>query len=333
MYLASCAVHGAWVSASINYYCSMPDTGKYAIAIPSYNGCQALEVCLQSIERWLTAKPDLADVVVVDDGSEDDTREKLPQQFPFVRWIWQEQNRGFGATANRAVAECRAPIVVLLNNDIEVTSDILSPLTEYFEDSNTFAVTFRSFQNDGRTFREGAKQLIWRQGFPVVLHAKRHEPGPVQGKIPSAYAVGGHAAFRRDMFCQLGGFDSLFFPFYWEDVDLGMRAAGRGWRIYYEPECRVIHHFGGSIQTVFSAARISTIKARNRLLFAWRHARGAEKAAHGLFLSGRILTSWLVADWAFYRGLKEAMARRSLANKFPEPLSTSKQGESLGKSN
>jgi GT2 family glycosyltransferase len=311
----------------------MLSSGKCGIAIPSYNGCSALEVCLQSIERWLGTQPDLGDVVVVDDGSEDDTRARLPERFPFVRWIWQEKNRGFGVTANRAVVECRAPIVILLNNDIEVTSDILSPLTDYFEDSQTFAVTFRSFQNDGRTFREGAKRLTWRQGFPVVLHAERHEPKPIQRRIPSAYAVGGHAAFRRDMFCQLGGFDSLFFPFYWEDVDLGLRAAVRGWRIYYEPECRVIHHFGGSIQTMFSAADISTIKARNRLLFAWRHAHGAERATHRLFLAGRILTSWLVADWAFYRGLKEAVARRSLANKFPEPLSTSKQGESVGKSN
>ncbi len=288
----------------------MNDRDKYGIAIPSYNGCDELENCLASIEKHLGNHPDLDDVLVVDDGSMDGTREKLPERFPFVRWVWQEKNQGFAYTATRAVTECRAPIVLLLNNDIEIISDILSPLGDYFTDSNTFAVTFRSFQNDGKTFREGAKQLIWKQGFPVVRHAERHQPAPVQGKIPSAYAVGGHTAFRSDMFSDLGGFDKLFEPFYWEDVDLGVRATNRGWRIYFEPKCRVIHHTGGAIQTNFTATKIAATKACNRLLFAWRHARGITRCLHFLFLFFRLLTSWLVMDWAFYRGLKEALRRR-----------------------
>jgi len=304
----------------------MSDPCKYGIAIPNYNGCNVLEVCLQSIEKWLGSHPDLGEVVVVDDGSTDETRAKLPARFPFVRWIWQEENRGFCHAANRAVAECRAPIAILLNNDIEVTGDIISPLRKYFEDDQTFAVTFRSFQNDGQTFREGAKRLVWRQGFPVVFHAERHQPEAVGGRILSAYAVGGHAAFRRDMFCALGGFDSLFHPFYWEDVDLGMRARERGWEIYYEPDCRVIHHFGGTIQSSFSASEVAAIKARNRLLFAWRHGRGLVAATHYLFLSGRILTSWAVGDWAFYRGLKLALERRHLVRRFPEAIPVAKTG-------
>ena len=179
---------------------------KYGIAIPSYNGCDELEICLASLEKILGNHPDLAEVLVVDDGSTDDTRAKLPERFPFVRWIWQEKNRGFSYTATRAVTVCRASIVLLLNNDIEIISDLLTPLDDYFADVTTFAVTFRSFQQDRKTFREGAKQLIWKQGFPVVRHAERHQPAPVRGKIPSAYAVGGHAAFRRDMFACQGAF-------------------------------------------------------------------------------------------------------------------------------
>jgi GT2 family glycosyltransferase len=298
---------------------------QYGIAIPSYNGCDLLEVCLQSIEKWLVSCVGLGEVVVVDDGSTDETRAKLPTQFSFARWIWQEENRGFCYTANRAVAECRAPVVILLNNDIEVTSDILPPLGDYFTDPKTFAVTFRSFQNDGRTFREGAKQLVWRQGFPVVLHAERHQPGAVGGRISSAYAVGGHAAFRREMFCALGGFDSLFHPFYWEDVDLGMRARERGWEIFYEPECRVIHHFGGTIQSSFNASRVAAIKARNRLLFAWRHAHGLACPIHHFFLTGRLLTSWMVADWPFYRGVRMALERRRFVKELPKPILTATQ--------
>ena len=287
----------------------MQSQNKYGIAIPTYNGCSELEKCLTSIEKHLGNHPNLDDVLVVDDGSTDDTREKLPECFPFVRWIWQENNRGFGHTASRAVIECQAPIVLLLNNDIEIISDLLSPLDKYFADANTFAVTFRSFQNDGATFREGAKQLIWKQGFPVVRHAERHQPKPIQGKIPSAYAVGGHAAFRRDMFESLGGFDTLFEPFYWEDVDLSVRAVQKGWRIYYEPECRVIHHMGGAIQSNFDTAKIAKTRACNRLLFAWRHAHGIHRGLHFLFLFFRFITSWLVADWAFFQGFHEALRK------------------------
>ena len=290
----------------------MHSQNKCGIAIPTFNGCGKLESCLASIEKHLGNHRALGDVLVVDDASTDDTRAKLPERFPFVRWIWQENNQGFASTATQAVTECRAPIILLLNNDIEIISDILSPLDNFFTDSNTFAVTFRSFQNDGKTFREGAKQLIWKQGFPVVRHAERHQPSPVEGRIPSSYAVGGHAAFRRSMFSDLGGFDKLFEPFYWEDVDLCVRAADRGWRIYFEPECRVVHHTGGAIQTNFAAAKIGATKACNRLLFAWRHARGINRYLHFLFLIFRLLTSWLAADWAFYRGLKEALRRRNI---------------------
>jgi GT2 family glycosyltransferase len=122
------------------------------------------------------------------------------------------------------------------------------------------------------------------------------------------------------MFCELGGFDALFHPFYWEDVDLGVRARERGWDIYYEPECRIIHHFGGTIQSSSRASEIAAIKARNRLLFAWRHRRGAMSVAHHLFLIGRILTSWMAGDWTFYRGLALAIERRHLVKKLPESI-------------
>ena len=238
-------------------------------AIPAYRNIESLRRCLESIIR---VSPVLAErISVVDDSGDARLDAALRDHFPLVRWTVHETNRGFGTSANDAVAACTADIVVLLNDDTELLSDPVARLRQAFLNPRLFAVTFQSVHADF-TFREGAKRLIWSFGMPRVLHnAHDQRPAAAIG-IPSAYAVGGHAAFDRKRFLALGGFDPLFEPFYWEDVDLCCRARHRGWETVYLPECRVLHDHTGAIRSAFADDMILETKWRNRLLFAWRHA-------------------------------------------------------------
>jgi GT2 family glycosyltransferase len=89
--------------------------------------------------------------------------------------------------------------------------------------------------------------------------------------------VGGHCAFHKARFAELGGFDLAFAPFYWEDVDLCLRARNRGWVTAYEANCVVTHDGPSAIRTNFEREKVRAIVWRNRIRFAYRHARGLQR--------------------------------------------------------
>ncbi len=239
----------------------------FGISIPAYSNVESLRRCLQSAAEYA---PGIG-TVVVDDGGSGKVFRALRAEFPQVRWIAHERNLGFAASANEAVAANPAEIVILLNDDVELLSNPIPALNVLFAQPDVFAVTFRSL-NEKDEFREGAKRVAWRFGFPKVLHNERDQRPPLSGVHTSDYAVGGHAAFHRERFVELGGFDMLFAPFYWEDVDLSVRARRRGWKVFHEPSCVVRHAGPSSIRESQNTEYIREITFRNRILFAWRHA-------------------------------------------------------------
>jgi GT2 family glycosyltransferase len=244
----------------------------------------------------------------VDDSGDGSVANTLRASFPDIQWVLHEQNQGFGPSASESVLSCQADIVVLLNDDVLLLSDPAPQLQQLFRDPALFAVTFRSQREDG-AFREGAKRLVWPMGFPRILHGERDQLPPVNGLHPSAYAVGGHAAYRKEFFAALDGFDPLFEPFYWEDVDICARALRRGWASAYCPECRVMHGEDGAIRTRHSAALIRELTMRNRLLFAWRHLPAHLKPLHTLSLLYHLTASVLLSGPAFLRAFLSARRR------------------------
>jgi GT2 family glycosyltransferase len=244
----------------------------------------------------------------VDDSGSGGVARALGAEFPAVEWLIHERNQGFGATANDAVRSNPADIVILLNDDVELLANPVPPLRAAFERTAVFAITFRSVSEEGR-FREGAKRIVWRVGYPRVLHNERDQRPPENGLIYSDYAVGGHAAFHRARFLELGGFDALFSPFYWEDVDLSVRAKKRGWACLYSPECIVRHAGLSSIRSSRDSAAIREITLRNRILFAWRHASRAQLRMLKCSLAWQRLAAALSGDEVVRRAYDAAEAR------------------------
>ena len=109
---------------------------------------------------------------MVDDSGDGQVVRKLESEFPAVRWIAHSENLGFGSSANEAILASSADIVILLNDDVQLLNNPCSILESCFEDSSLFAVTFRSENLEGR-FREGAKRLVWKSGFPKILHNRQ----------------------------------------------------------------------------------------------------------------------------------------------------------------
>jgi GT2 family glycosyltransferase len=83
------------------------------------------------------------------------------------------------------------------------------------------------------------------------------------------YVQGGAAAYDRSRFLELGGFDPIFHPGYWEDYDLSWRALRAGWRSVYDPRAVARHVGKGSISRLLGERRLERVKERNRLWFIW----------------------------------------------------------------
>ncbi|HSO75899.1 MAG TPA: glycosyltransferase, partial [Blastocatellia bacterium] len=225
-----------------------------SIVIPSWNGLGLLQRFLPSVLaaaiRYSTQSDAPTEIIVVDDGGTDETTAWLREQGfqeqnglgetrrhgerekgrPTLRFTANERNLGFGETCNRGFQLAVQPLVFLLNNDVEVDVDCIAPLVENFEDDSVFAAHCRVFEFDsGRECGTG-KLGSFSRGFIRVHrgYTIRESPNGSGAALYSMFAGGGSAMFYRQKFLEIGGFETLLSPFYWEDVELSYRAWKRG---------------------------------------------------------------------------------------------------------
>jgi O-antigen biosynthesis protein len=250
-----------------------------SVVIPAYGGDAELARCLEAAERELARadSPRPAEIVVADDATPGGLDPKLMAAHPDVRFVIATENLGFAGNANRGVAATSGRILCLLNTDMYVDEGYFRGCLEAFEDPRLFAVTGRIEEPGGRN--DGFKELSLGGTEVKLSHVDPNDPRLRQpGVVP--YANGGGSFFNRALFDELGGFDPIFCPYYWEDTDLGYRAWKRGYRISYDPR-RSLRHDHQSTISKQGRNRIRRIFRRNRRLFVWRN--NTSVALPGLF--------------------------------------------------
>jgi len=261
-------------------------------------------------------------IMVADDASTDDSVEFVRRQFPEVRVLALPKG-GFGAACNAAVAAAETEAAVLLNNDVVVRQDFLDPLLADLGEPDVFAVGCKFLNPDGSLTDALGNRTSgrWERGLLHIHHETRGEQ--LRETSPQLYPNGGGMAFWRDKWGALGGFDPLFRPLYWEDVDIGYRAWGRGWRVLFEPASVVYHDQGSTMARLHRPAHIELMSAKNAVLFAWKNlldvgmfgealAAQARWAADDVLIGGtpsRTAALW----WAFRQLGRAARARAATA--------------------
>ena len=257
-----------------------------SIVIPTWNGLSLLQQFLPSViaaaDHYDKHSHDPTEILIVDDGSTDETTSWLRQAgfrnnddettsgSPRLRIVRNKTNLGFGETCNRGIELAAHPLVFLLNNDVEPERECIAPLVENFEDSSVFAAHCRVFEFDsGRECGTGKLGGFSRGFIRVHESYSVSEPGePTGTPLYSMFAGGGSAMFDRQKFLEIGGFEALLSPFYWEDVELSYRAWKRGYSILYEPRSIARHRISSTIGTL-DRRSVRRIEQRNRLIFHW----------------------------------------------------------------
>jgi GT2 family glycosyltransferase len=239
------------------------------IIIPNFNGAHLLRRNLPSVIKAAAEYPGKCPVLVVDDGSGDDSAEVLRAEFPAVGLIRHETNRGFAEAIRSGTEAAGTELLIFLNSDVRPEAGFIAPLVRHFESPDIFSVAPLVVDENGQ-----ASEVSWRC-FRIRRARFRAVPWRYDASNPkvlkSLYASGGSMALRKSMFMALGGFLPIFQPFYSEDSDLGMRAWRRGWRTLFDPESRITHGASGSIKENIAACRIRKTRGRNRFLLEWIH--------------------------------------------------------------
>jgi len=241
-------------------------TPDITLIITNWNGSNLLRECLPTVLEAVKYDHDHSyEVMVIDDCSTDNSLEFLERKFPKVRVEKTPHNLGFQEANNYAVRLTNSKIVMPMNNDIKLDLKALYHLAKAFENTEVFAVSGKIFAFDQTTFLYGNRGGYFQKGH-FYLYEK-----PPEDDSQTLFACGGAFMVNRNQYLDLGGFDPMYHPLYYEEIDLSYRALKRGWKVHYEPKSIAYHKVQATISQQEKRRRISLISARNNYLFVWKN--------------------------------------------------------------
>ncbi len=236
------------------------------LIVTNWNGENLLRECLPSLIK--SVEYDSArsyEIMVIDDCSQDASLEILKNEFPTIRAEKTPQNLGFQGANNYAAKLAESQLIMPINNDVKLHEKALYYLAEHFQNADVFAVSGKIYDFDEKTFLYGNRGGYFDKG-----HFYLYEKSP-DDSTQTLFACGGAFMVNRKRYLELGGFDSLYHPLYYEEIDLSYRALKRGWSVLYEPESIAYHKVQATITKQNKKKKIGWISARNNYLFVWKN--------------------------------------------------------------
>jgi len=229
---------------------------EVSVVIPNYNGMKYIENCLDSIYRVQRPEDPVMEVLVVDNGSEDGSRELVETKYPQVVMVALDDNYGFCGAVNAGIKASRAPFVILLNNDTEVCEGFVAELLRGIRKSEKiFSCEAKMIQLYDKTVLDDAGDFYCALGWAFARG--KGKPADSYGRAGEIFACcGGAAIYRKAVFEEIGLFDEEHFA-YLEDIDIGYRAKRRGYHNMYMPRAKVYHAGSGT-----SGSRYNEFKVR-----------------------------------------------------------------------
>jgi len=247
------------------------------IQILNWDGLHLMKECLPSVVAAVRRHSEIsgwtAEILVVDNGSGDGSVDYLRMHFPDVRVMTLDRNYGFSVGNNKGFQSVQSDVVVLLNNDMLASPDFLQPLLVPFADSSVFAVSSQIYFQDTSRRREetGRTMGVFENGFFRFWHEQVSPSEEKCAAFPIFWAGGGSCAVDMRKLKAIGGFDTLYHPFYVEDTDLSWQAWKRGWKSLFAPQSHVVHKHRGTSRPRFGDAFVDSTTRRNQFLFVWKN--------------------------------------------------------------
>jgi GT2 family glycosyltransferase len=246
-----------------------------SIVIPNYNGARYIGNCLRSLQSQSYTK---MEIVVVDNASEDQSREMVLETASQAILLRNDRNMGFAGGANAGIRASHGDWIAVLNNDTEAAEDWLAECVQAIQshpDAAFLACRIVEFFDRRRLFSAG--DCFLRAGIGYRRGQEQEDREDFQQECEIFSTSGCAALYCKSVLEKMGYFDERFFA-YLEDVELGLRLQAAGHRGYYVPRAEVRHYGAATSGGEFSALAVR-LRTRNSLLlllksvparFVWR---------------------------------------------------------------
>lgn len=251
---------------------SRPATPALSAIVLCWNGAPFVSACLTSL---LTQTLREIEIIVVDNASTDDTVTLVEHAYPQVTLIRNARNLGFAGGMNVGLEAARAPVVVLLNQDVILDPDCLDQIAAAFAtEERVGAVGAKLYFPDRLTLQHAGGRL----DQPLALGQHRGygeiDVGQYDTPCDVEYVTGAVLGLRRAALDEVGRLDERFWPGYFEEVDLCRRLRAAGWRVLYWPPAVAVHRESASLGK--NTDRYYAAYHRSRLRYQLKHLAPAE---------------------------------------------------------
>ncbi len=244
---------------------------KIAIVILNWNGRQFLEKFLPNI---IENSADVAEVIVADNDSADNSVQFLQESYPSIRVIRLAQNYGFAGGYNKAFAQIEADYYVLLNSDLEVTPNWIQPVIDLMESDPLIAACqpkIRSYHDPEKFEYAGAAGgFIDKYGYPFcrgrLFQSIEEDHGQYDDVTEIFWATGACMFVRAEVYHIMKGLDDYFFA-HMEEIDFCWRLKNYGYKVMYCPSSTVFHIGGGTLPKNNSQKTYLNIRNNNIMLY------------------------------------------------------------------
>jgi GT2 family glycosyltransferase len=218
-------------------------SSRISTIVVNWNQQTLLSRCLESLRRQ-TVPPD--EVIVVDNGSSDGSRDMLQVSFPEARLLPLVSNEGFARACNLGIRAAHGEYVALLNNDAEAQPGWLEALQTAIDSQPEIGFcASKMLLADNSRYVDGCGDFYTREGTPGKIG--HMDPAEVYSTPALVFgACAGAAIYRREMLADIGLFDEDFFITH-EDSDLSFRAQLKGYKCQYVPSAVVLHRLGATL--------------------------------------------------------------------------------------
>ena len=250
---------------------------RTAIVILNYNGEKLLQQFLPSVIQHSSE----AEIIIADNNSSDRSISFVQQTFPEIRIIQLDRNYGFCGGYNRALQQVVANYYVLLNSDIEVTSQWLSPMISLLDNDPTIAAVqpkVLSYHNKNKFEHAGAAGgFIDALGYPFcrgrIFDYVEEDQGQYNDQREVFWATGACLMIRSEAFKKFGGFDEDFFA-HMEEIDLCWKLQRTGQKVFYCGKSTIYHVGAGTLS--YQNPKKVFLNFRNGLSLLFKHLNAGE---------------------------------------------------------
>lgn len=292
-----------------------------------------LRLYLPSVIKYTDAT--LADIVVADNGSTDDSLQILAEEFPSVRVISFPENLGFAEGYNKAITQCETQLVLLLNDDVAVTHGWLEPMANYLNSHKEVVAVQPKLKSDRNRsqfeYAGAAGGYLDRHGYPFcrgrIFDTTEEDQGQYDDVRPIMWATGACLLVRREEYLKAGGLDKHFFA-HMEEIDLCWRLRRMGWQLACVPSSVVYHYGGGSL--AMGSPRKTMLNFRNSLLMLYKNLPVERR--HSVIRQRKFLDYVAMLNFLLHGELQQVKAIRQAHREAKEMIRSIYSSESFSQS-